>query len=87
MDKIQAILGGKLPPGLIPSEEDLILLSEVSRQNHDYQSLKSNPLFHQKIDSSKYELNYEQAEYVREYLNKIVASSRQKLKEPLLRRF
>lgn len=86
-EKIQALLGGKLPTGLIPSEEDLILLSEVSRQNYDYQSLKANPLFNQKIDSSKYELNYEQAEYVKEYLNKLVASSKQKLKEPLLRRF
>ena len=86
-EKIRALLSGKLPPGLIPSEEDLILLSEVSRQNYDYQSLKANPLFNQKIDSSKYELNYKQAEYVKEYLNKLIASSKQKLKEPLLRRF
>ncbi|MDE5077022.1 MAG: hypothetical protein O4751_01640, partial [Trichodesmium sp. St2_bin6] len=60
-------------------------LSEVSRQNFYYQSLKANPLFDQKIDSSKYELNYEQAEYVREYLNKIVTSNKQKFKEPFLR--
>ena len=84
-EKVQAILDGKLPPGLIPSEEDLMLLSEVSRQNFYYQSLKANPLFDQKIDSSKYELNYEQAEYVREYLNKIVTSNKQKFKEPFLR--
>ncbi|MDE5121139.1 MAG: hypothetical protein O4965_13980, partial [Trichodesmium sp. St19_bin1] len=85
-EKIQAILGGKLPSGLMPSEEDLILLSEVSKQNYEHQSLKINPLFEQKIDSTKYELNHEQAEYLREYLNRIVASSKQKLKEPLLRR-
>ena len=85
-EKIQAILGGKLPSGLMPSEEDLILLSEVSKQNYEHQSLKINPLFEQKFDSTKYELNHEQAEYLREYLNRIVASSKQKLKEPLLRR-
>jgi len=85
-EKIQDILAGELPPGLIPSEEDLMLLSEVSQQNYYYQNLKIKPLFHREIEGNKYELNYQQAEYVREYLSKLVASSRQKLEEPLLKR-
>ena len=83
-EKIQTILAGKLPLGLIPSQEDLILLSEVSQQNDDYQSLKIKALFDRETESNKYELNYQQAEYVREYLSKLVASSNQKLKEPLI---
>ena len=85
-EKIQNILGGKLPLGLIPSQEDLMLLSEVSQQNDDYQNLKRKALFDREIEGNKYELNYEQAECVREYLSKLVASSRQKLEEPLLKR-
>lgn len=84
-EKIQTILGGKLPPGLIPSEEDIMLLSEVSQQNNDYQNLKEKPLFDRETGSNRYELNYEQAEYVREYLSKLVAGSGQKLEEPLLK--
>lgn len=83
-EKIQTILAGKLPPGLIPSHEDLILLSEVSQQNNDYQNLKEKPLFYRETDSNRYELNDEQAEYVREYLTKLVAGSGQKLEEPLI---
>ncbi|MGD1712564.1 hypothetical protein [Dapis sp. BLCC M172] len=83
-EKIQTILDGNLPVGLIPSQEDLILLSEVSQQNDDYKILKGKPLFDWETESNRYELNYEQAEYVREYLSKLVASSRQKLKEPLI---
>ncbi|NEQ37446.1 MAG: hypothetical protein F6K40_14700 [Okeania sp. SIO3I5] len=85
-EKIRDILGGKLPLGLIPSQEDLMLLSEVSQQNDDYQNLKRKALFDREIESNKYELNYEQAEHVREYLSKLIASSRQKLEEPLLKR-
>ncbi len=83
-EKIQNILAGKLPPGLIPSPEDLILLSEVSQQNNDYQRLKEKPLFDRETDSNRYELNDEQGEYVREYLSKLVAGSGQKLEEPLI---
>ncbi|MEB3341577.1 hypothetical protein [Okeania sp.] len=83
-EKIQTILAGKLPDGLIPEPEDFILFTEVSRQNDDYQILKRKPLFSQKIEDSKYELNYEQAEYLREYLSKLVANSKQKLEEPLI---
>ena len=83
-EKIQTILAGKLPPGLIPSPEDLILLSEASQQNDDYKSLKRKSLFELETDSNRYELNYEQAEYVREYLSKLVAGSGQKLEEPLI---
>ncbi|MEM1172553.1 MAG: hypothetical protein AAGJ08_26610, partial [Cyanobacteria bacterium P01_H01_bin.35] len=83
-EKIQTILEGNLPLGLIPADEDLILLSEVSQQNDDYQNLKAKPLFDWETDSNRYELNYEQAEYVREYLSKLVASSKQKLEEPLI---
>ncbi|NEP80593.1 MAG: hypothetical protein F6K39_21930 [Okeania sp. SIO3B3] len=81
-ENIKAILEGKLPPGLMPSEEDLMLLSEVYRENSDYQSLRAKPLFYQEADGSGYCLRDEQAEYAREYLNKLVANTRQKFEEP-----
>lgn len=84
-EKIKTILDSKLPPGLMPSEEDVMLLSEVSRQNSDYQNLRAKPLFYQETDGSRYCLSDEQAEYVREYLNKLVASTGQKFEEPLLK--
>ncbi|NES69826.1 MAG: hypothetical protein F6K24_33740, partial [Okeania sp. SIO2D1] len=82
-ENIKTILENKLPPGLMPSEEDVMLLSEVSRQNSEYQSLRAKPLFCQETDGSRYRLSNEQAEYVREYLNKLVANTRQKFEEPL----
>ncbi|NEN92780.1 MAG: hypothetical protein F6K48_29345 [Okeania sp. SIO3H1] len=83
-ENIKTILESKLPPGLIPLEEDIMLLSEVSRQNSDYQSLRAKPLFCQETDGSGYRLSNEQAEYVKEYLHKLVANTRQKFEEPLL---
>ncbi len=84
-EKIQAILESKLPPGLVPSEEDFMLLSAASQENSDYQSLKAKPFFCQEIGGSGYRLIDEQAKSLREYLNKLVASSRQKFDEPLLK--
>ena len=84
-ERIKEILEGQLPLGLIPSGEDLMLLSEVSRQNSDYQDLTAKPLFNQEVDGRKYTLSHGQVEYVRQYLNKLVENSKQKLEEPLLR--
>ena len=83
-ENIKTILDSKLPPGLLPSDEDVMLLSETSRQNSDYQSLRAKPLFYQETDGSGYSLSGEQAEYLREYLNKLVANTRQKFEEPTL---
>ncbi|MGB3510459.1 MAG: hypothetical protein WBA93_14730 [Microcoleaceae cyanobacterium] len=86
-ERIKGILESQLPPGLLPSNEDLMLLTEVSRQNSDYQGLTAKPLFDKEANGRKYRLSDRQAEYVRQYLNNLVASSGQKLEEPLLKYF
>jgi hypothetical protein len=83
LDRIELLVEGLLPSGLIPSEEDLVLLTPESRQNSDYQSLRGRPLF-SKRRGGTYLLNFDLAEDVGQYLGRVVATSRQKLEEPLV---
>jgi hypothetical protein len=80
--RILGILEGKLPAGLLPEEEDFMLLAEESRQNPDWQAILAEPLFFEDV-SRGYRLNIEHASVVREYLGKLASSSQQKLLEPL----
>lgn len=79
--RILGILEGKLPPGLLPAEEDFMLLAEESRQNPDWQAILAEPLFFEDV-SQGYRLNIEHSFVVREYLTKLASSSQQKLLEP-----
>jgi hypothetical protein len=79
---IKQILDGHLPAGLIPTGNDLAWLTTTSQNNPDYQRAIAAPLFI-KDDQQKYDLNYEQAHQLIDYLNKLVAQCRQKLDEPL----
>ncbi len=79
--RILGILEGKLPPGLLPAEEDFMLLAEESRQNPDWQAILAEPLFFEDV-SRGYRLNIEHSFVVREYLTKLASSSQQKLLEP-----
>ncbi|MBE9092597.1 hypothetical protein [Tychonema sp. LEGE 07203] len=80
--RIRQILEGKLPAGLLPEEEDFMLLAEDSRQNRDWQAILSEPLFFEDVTLG-YRLNVEHARVVREYLRTLARSSQQKLLEPL----
>jgi len=80
--RILEILSGKLPAGLLPEEEDFMLLAEESRQNPDWQAILAEPLFFEDV-SRGYRLNVEHASVVREYLGKLASSSQQKLLEPV----
>jgi hypothetical protein len=80
--RILGILSGKLPAGLLPEEEDFMLLAEESRQNPDWEAILAEPLFFEDV-SRGYRLNLEHASVVREYLGLLASSSQQKLLEPL----
>ena len=80
--RILEILSGKLPAGLLPEEEDFMLLAEESRQNPDWQAILAEPLFFEDV-SRGYRLNVEHASVVREYLGLLASSSQQKMLEPL----
>jgi hypothetical protein len=80
--RILEILEGTLPTGLLPIEEDFMLLAQESRQDLDWQAILAAPLFFQDIDRG-YRLNIEHVSIVREYLGKLASSSQQKLLEPL----
>jgi len=81
-DLIKQILDGHLPAGLIPTGSDLAWLTATSQNNPDYHRAIASPLFI-KGDDQKYDLNYQQAHQLIDYLNKLVAQCRQKLDEPL----
>ncbi|MCC3433907.1 MAG: hypothetical protein JGK08_29330, partial [Microcoleus sp. PH2017_04_SCI_O_A] len=80
--RILRILEGRLPAGLLPEEEDFMLLAEESRQNPDWHAILAEPLFFEDV-SRGYRLNVEHASVVREYLGLLASSSQQKLLEPL----
>ncbi|MEG4232816.1 hypothetical protein QUA40_11995 [Microcoleus sp. Pol11C3] len=80
--RILRILEGNLPAGLVPAEEDFMLLTEESTQNPDWEAILAEPLFFEDV-SRGYRLNLEHASVVREYLGKLASSSQQKLLEPL----
>ena len=80
--RILRILEGKLPGGVVPAEEDFMLLGQESRQNSDWEAILAEPLFFEDV-SRGYRLNLEHASVVREYLGFLANSSQQKLLEPL----
>ncbi|MEG3861263.1 hypothetical protein [Microcoleus sp. herbarium12] len=81
--RILQILAGKLPAGLLPEEEDFMMLAEESRQNPDWRAILAEPLFFEDVVKG-YRLNIEHAGFVREYLGHLASSSQQKLLEPLI---
>jgi len=80
--RILRILEGKLPGGVVPAEEDFMLLGQESRQNPDWEALLAEQLFFEDV-SRGYRLNVEHASVAREYLGFLANSSQQKLLEPL----
>jgi hypothetical protein len=79
---ILRLLEGELPLGLLPSEEDSILLTQESVNNRDYQLIKSNPLFAKNVEEN-YNLNLEQRDIILQYMNRLMVSREKGLQEPL----
>lgn len=78
---ILALLEGHLPPGLVPAEQDDLLLTPESRKNPDYQAIRMAPLFHKQSDQT-YRPNRYQWNHLRRYLDTLMASTHQKLTQP-----
>lgn len=79
--RILALLDGHLPPGLIPAEADLALLTSESAANPDYQAVRLAPLTKQ--TDRTYEPNRHQWDYLQHYLETLLADTEQTLKQPL----
>lgn len=80
--QLLALLQGHLPPGLVPIERDAYLLTQESQHNPDYQALLEAPLFIRE-DAETYRPNPQQWPLFRRYLDTLLATSYQKLTDPL----
>lgn len=79
--RLLAFLEGELPPGLIPTSQDAIWLTQASCNNSDYKAMTAAPLF-EKQGSLTYRPNVEQLRAVARYLDCLKASIQQSLEEP-----
>lgn len=77
--RILSYLEGYLPPGIVPSYADALLLTPQSRQNADFASA---PLF-QKQDNQTYCLNAQTSDRLQRHFNTVLEPTRQKFEEPL----
>jgi hypothetical protein len=75
-----ALLEGHLPPGLMPSERDLALFAPDSLQNPYLQAIQSAPLLQKR--GSHYHPNPQQQQQLQQFLDMILAQSRQTLTHP-----
>lgn len=80
--RILALLEGHLPPGLIPAEADLALLTSESANNPDYQAIRLAPLLLKHADRT-YEPNSHVWAYLQQYLNTLLDDTEQTLDQPL----
>ena len=79
--RLLAFLEGEIPPGLVPSSQDIQWLNKSSVQNSNYKSISASPLF-DKQGSLSYRPNLRQLQHLRNYLDAIKASAHQSLEEP-----
>ncbi len=79
--RLLAFLEGEIPPGLVPSSQDMQWLNQSSTQNSNYKSISASPLF-DKQGSLSYRPNLRQLQHLRNYLDAIKASAHQSLEEP-----
>ncbi len=80
--QVLTLLEGHLPSGLVVDPEDSDLLTVESRENPDLQLLLETPLF-SKIDGQTYRPNPQQWQLLRRYMSTLLASTHQKLTQPL----
>ncbi|MCJ8282930.1 MAG: hypothetical protein MJK14_24790, partial [Rivularia sp. ALOHA_DT_140] len=84
--RLLAFLEGEIPPGLIPSEQDMQWLNKSSTQNSNYKLINASPLF-DKQGSLSYRPNLRQLQHLRNYLDAIQTSAHQSLEEPYIVNF
>ncbi|NJO79499.1 MAG: hypothetical protein HC827_13945 [Cyanobacteria bacterium RM1_2_2] len=83
--RILALLDGQLPPGLVPADSDLALLTLDSAINPDYQAIQFAPVFAKQADRT-YQPNQPQRDYLQQYLETLLADTEQTLEQPLAMR-
>lgn len=81
-ERIKRFLDGHLPTFLQPAFEERVLLNLDFKENQDYLALSKNPLFYQQ--QQLYNINFSQARLLSQYFNDLMASSYQRLDEPLI---
>ncbi|AFY53706.1 hypothetical protein Riv7116_1133 [Rivularia sp. PCC 7116] len=84
--RLLAFLEGEIPPGLIPSNQDMQWLNKSSVENSHYKVISASPLF-DKQGSLSYRPNLRQLKYLRDYLDAIKTSAHQSLEEPYIVNF
>lgn len=83
-ERLVRLVDGQLPVGLVPSLEELSLISPTSKENKYYTKLAaSTGIFSQEGDGL-YRRNLQQQECLREYLELVLAGTHQKFEEPLM---
>ena len=80
-EKVESMLAGKLPAGLVPQASDDVWILE-SRQNPDYQALEA-PLF-RAIAEGAYQVDPAQRQHFWQYWKQVMAHSHQTLEEPYI---
>ena len=83
-ERLVRLVESQLPDGLIPSLGDDSLLSSTSKQNPLYWQVAANTGLFSRDDNQLYHRNLQQQEYLRQYLELILADTYQKFEEPLL---
>ncbi len=82
-ERLIRLLEGYLPPGLVPSLDNIHWLSQVSKQNLYYSLLTAESLFSQE-ENQLYRPNIKQQERLRQYLDIVLSVTHQKFEEPLI---
>lgn len=80
--RIQALITGEFPPGLVPDPSAHIWLTQESQNNLIYQEIMASPLFTPE-GKNRYRLNCQQKDRLCNYLNLILVGTWQNLAEPL----
>ena len=82
-ERLLSLVQGQLPPGLVPSIENSIWLSQASKKNPQYSTLTAAGLFSQE-DNQLYRPNLQQQQLLRQYLELVLSGTYQKFEEPLI---
>ncbi len=82
-ERLLGLVEGQLPPGLVPTIDNAIWLSQASKKNPQYLTLTATGLFFQE-DNQLYRPNLQQQKLMRQYLEIVLSGSYQKFEEPLI---
>ena len=86
-DRLEALLRGELPTGLIPQlDNQNIWLASASQRHPEYLALQAEPLFTQVTQDQQllYQPNLPQGRRLYQYMETMLARTKQKLEEPLI---